>query len=143
MEIATVLINQNFDVGFPDLENLGRADISFQQGAANGLIECKALSADAGRKIHRKHFYRFMDVISQEVLDRMSRSGVSELVLITLKDRLPSQPPERHTFGSSYEESSSFRRDFACRRHRFRDRAQTLFDAVRCVKADVGARLLR
>lgn len=91
MEIATILINQNFDVGFPDLENLGRADISFQQGAANGLIECKALSADAGRKIHRKHFYRFMDVISQEVLDRISRSGVSELVLITLKDRLPSK----------------------------------------------------
>lgn len=90
MEIATVLINQNFDVTFPDLENSGRADISFQQGAANGLIECKALSADAGRKIHRKHFYRFMEVISQDVLDRVSRSGVNELVLITLKDRLPS-----------------------------------------------------
>ena len=90
MEIATVLINQNFDVRFPDLENMGRADISFQQGAATGLIECKALSADAGRKIHRKHFYRFMDAISQEVLDRMSASCVDELIMITLKDRLPS-----------------------------------------------------
>lgn len=90
MEIATVLINQNFDVRFPDLENSGRADISFQQGPVDGLIECKALSADAGRKIHRKHFYRFMDIISQEVFDRISRSGVNELILITLKDRLPS-----------------------------------------------------
>jgi hypothetical protein len=90
MEIATVLVNQNFDVRFPDLENSGRADISFEQGPVNGLIECKALSADAGRKIHRKHFYRFMDVISRHVSDRMSGSGVNELILITLKDRLPS-----------------------------------------------------
>jgi hypothetical protein len=90
VEIATVLINQNFDVSFPDLENSGRADISFRQGSLDGLIECKALSADAGRKIHRKHFYRFMDAISQQVVDRISSSGMNELILITLKDRLPS-----------------------------------------------------
>jgi hypothetical protein len=89
MEIAAVLVRQNFDVGFPDLDGSGRADISFQQGTADGLIECKALSADAGRKIHRKHFYRFMLAISQEVLDRLSRCGRDELILITLKDRLP------------------------------------------------------
>ena len=88
--LRRLLVNQNFDVRFPDLENSGRADISFEQGPVNGLIECKALSADAGRKIHRKHFYRFMDAISQQVFDRMSGSGVNELILITLKDRLSS-----------------------------------------------------
>lgn len=90
MEIAAVLVNQHFDVAFPDLDGSGRADIAFEQRTVNGQIECKALSADAGRKIHRKDFYRFMDAISQEVLSRASTSGVDELILITLKDRLSS-----------------------------------------------------
>jgi hypothetical protein len=134
MEIATVLINQSFDVRFPDLENSGRADISFQQGAASGVIECKALSADAGRKIHRKHFYRFMDAISQEVLHRTSTSGVDELILITLKDRLPSNLQDNtplvqatRKFLRSGEISHAGGHDFDIVRKPY----STLFDALR------------
>jgi hypothetical protein len=107
------------NVRFPDPENSRRADIFFQHGAASGLIECKALSADAGRKICRKHFYRFIDAISQEVLDRMSTSGVDELILITSS----MEPPGQHDSGSGREEFSSFLRDFAYTGARFRHRA--------------------
>lgn len=94
MEIAAVLINQGFDVQFPDLENTDRADLAFQYAGIGGAIECKALSADAGRKIHRKHFYRFMEAISNEVLNRASTPGIDEVILVTLKDRLPSNVQE-------------------------------------------------
>jgi hypothetical protein len=87
MEIAAALLNDNFEVGFPDLDGTGRADISFQRGGVDGLLECKALSADAGRKIHRKHFYRFMNSISEDILQRAS-AGENVLIIITLKDRL-------------------------------------------------------
>lgn len=90
MEVAALLVSQDFDVEFPDLNGSGRADIAFQKGPDSGLIECKSLSADSGRKIHRKPFYRFMEAISEELALRASTRGVDELILITLKDRLPS-----------------------------------------------------
>jgi hypothetical protein len=134
MEIATVLINQGFDVQFPDLENSGRADICFQQVGTSGAIECKALSADAGRKIHRKHFYRFADAISPEILDRMSTPGVDEVILITLKDRLPSNAQANtpliqaaKTLLRSHETSHAQGHDFEIVRKPY----STLFDALR------------
>jgi hypothetical protein len=134
MDIATVLINQGFDVRFPDLENSGRADISFQQAGASGAIECKALSADAGRKIHRKHFYRFVDAISQEVFDRMSTPGVDEVILITLKDRLPSNVQENTPLVQTAKTFLRSRETLHAQGHGFdivRKPYPTLFDALR------------
>ena len=55
----------DFDIELPDMEGTGQFDLLISQGAFAAEIECKSQSADAGRKIHRKHFYRFMDVLQR------------------------------------------------------------------------------
>src|SRR5882672_7207838 len=54
--IASRLMVNGFDVVFPDLEGVGSVDLLFKQNSVEGEIECKSLSADAGRKIHPKAF---------------------------------------------------------------------------------------
>ncbi len=89
VELASVFIRQHFGVDFPDLEGTARADLAFRgPGPVVGQAECKALSADAGRKIHRKDFYRFMESISRDLWGRLSADGADDLLVITLEDRL-------------------------------------------------------
>ena len=76
--------------GFPIWKTQDDPIYPFITVSTVGMIECKALSADAGRKIHRKHFYCFMDVISHDLLDRIASSGPTEVILITVSDRLSS-----------------------------------------------------
>jgi hypothetical protein len=57
MDMALRLLGEDFDVEFPELEATGQYDLGFAKGAVAGEVECKSLSADAGRKIHRKDFY--------------------------------------------------------------------------------------
>ena len=87
MDVAAELINQGFDVEFPDFEGTGAPDIRFGNGTIVGEVECKSLSADAGRKIHRKDFYRFIDALGSNITDYALSSSQSILV-ITLDDRL-------------------------------------------------------
>jgi len=94
METAAVLISQGFDVDFPDLNGEGRCDLAFRRQATVGEIECKSLSADAGRKIHRKDFYRFMDAIGSAITLRAT-GGANEVIRITINDRLTSNLGER------------------------------------------------
>ena len=96
MELAAQLVRSEYDVTFPDLEGLGHADLVFQKGSCTGAIECKALSGDAGRKIHRKGFYEFMHAILPELSARVSSPDVNEVIVITLNDRLPSVMSERN-----------------------------------------------
>ncbi len=86
---ARLLIEAGFEVEFSDLENHARHDLRFWKGDADGEVECKSLSTDAGRKIHRKDFYRFIDTFGSEVA-RRANGGANEILLITLADRLPS-----------------------------------------------------
>lgn len=101
MELAAQLICGEYDVSFPDLEGLGHADLVFQRGGHTGAIECKALSGDAGRKIHRRGFYEFMHAISPELSARASTPNVNEVMVITLSDRLPSGMSERNTLANA------------------------------------------
>lgn len=88
MEIASLLLTEGFDIEFPDLEGTGRYDLHFTKGMIEGEVECKSLSADAGRKIHRKDFYRFIDALGPKIADRAA-NGASEVLLVTVEDRFP------------------------------------------------------
>ena len=95
MELAAQLVSGEYEVSFPDLEGSGNADLLFQKANCTGAIECKALSADAGRKIHRKGFYEFMHAVLPDLSVRASGPDVNEVIMITLNDRLPSVTSER------------------------------------------------
>ena len=93
-DIALRLLQAGFDVQFPDLEGTARCDLRFADGRAEGEVECKSLSVDAGRKIHRKQFYRFMERVERD-LARHAAGGAKEILVVTLHDRLPSRSPEQ------------------------------------------------
>lgn len=89
LNIARLLFEAGYEVEFTDLDGFGRYDLRFWNGRAEGEVECKSISTDAGRRIHRKDFYRFMDVIGSEITIR-AESGANEVVVITINDRMPS-----------------------------------------------------
>jgi hypothetical protein len=89
MEIARRLIEAAFEVEFSDMEGISRYDLRFWRGPTEGEVECKSLSADAGRKIHRKDFYRFIDAIGEEITNRAA-AGANEILVVTVDDRMPS-----------------------------------------------------
>ena len=90
MGVARRLFDAGYEVEFSDTEGVAQFDFRFWKGNARGEVECKSLSCDAGRKIHRKDFYRFVDALGELAVARVA-SGVKEIVLITLNDRLPAE----------------------------------------------------
>ena len=94
LDLARRLMDAGYDVEFPDMEGSARYDLLFSRDGFAGEVECKSLSADAGRQIHRKDFYRFMEAIAP-ALSRQAELKRREVLLITLDARLPSNTSER------------------------------------------------
>ena len=65
LELSLVqrLVTWGFDVQLPDMEGTGQFDLLVSRDDFFAEVECKSQSADAGRQIHRKHFYRLMALI--------------------------------------------------------------------------------
>lgn len=59
LDLAQRLMDAEFDVSFADMEGTAQFDLLFSKDTFAGEVECKSQSADAGRQIHRKDFYRF------------------------------------------------------------------------------------
>jgi hypothetical protein len=65
-----------------------------------GEVECKSISADAGRRIHRKDFYRFMDAIAPGIPSH-AESEEAFVIVVTLRDRLlPDEKSQRELRGA-------------------------------------------
>lgn len=88
IEIAQKLIDAGYDVEFSDMEGHAQYDLRFSNESFVGEVECKSLSVDAGRQIHRKDFYRFIDAIGPTISER-TIAHAHEILIITLNGRLP------------------------------------------------------
>ncbi len=100
IDVARRLLDAGYSVEFSDMDCTARYDLRFWRGTAEGEVECKSLSADAGRKIHRHDFYRFMDAIGAQLADRLS-VPVREAIVVTLQDRLPSNETRQEELRSA------------------------------------------
>lgn len=89
LNLALQLMEDGYDVIFRDLEKTGRFDLEISRGTFVSAVECKSLSVDAGRRIHRKDFYRLIDSL-MGAMDVHLQAGLHECILVTLKGRLPS-----------------------------------------------------
>lgn len=87
LDMAAALFDEGFDVTFSDLEGRANFDLMFEKGATTGEMECKSLSADAGRKIHRRDFYRFVDALNSAI-EPQKKVNTTGILVITLEDRL-------------------------------------------------------
>ena len=90
LDLAQRLMDDGFDIDFVDMESMAQFDLLFSRGVFTGEVECKSLSVDAGRQIHRKDFYRFMQALSP-ALETHRTLCQPEVLLITLEGRLSSR----------------------------------------------------
>lgn len=94
LDLARQLMTQGYEVDFVDMEGRGRFDLEYGKPGFRAELECKSISADAGREIHRKDFYRFMEAISP-ALNAHRNLRRREVLVITLRDRLSPNTDEQ------------------------------------------------
>lgn len=87
---ATHFVLRGHSIGWPEMEGLGRFDLLVKDLGINGLeVECKSISEDKGRKIHRREAIEFHHLVKPglQALSRKLQTGIS--VVLTLPERLP------------------------------------------------------
>ncbi len=94
LDLAQRLMNDGYDVQFADIEGTGQFDLLFSRAEFSGEVECKSLSADAGRQIHRKDFYRYMEAITPALTAHVDL-GRQEILVVSLEARLPSSTSDQ------------------------------------------------
>lgn len=109
LDLARRLMDAGYDIEFVDMEGNARFDLLFNRDTFTGEVECKSLSADAGRQIHRKDFYTFMEAITP-ALTAQAALKRQEVLLVTLDARLPSRAPDQAVLAKAV---TSFLRDGA------------------------------
>jgi hypothetical protein len=87
---ATHFVLRGHSISWPEMDGLGRFDLLVKDIGTNGLeVECKSISEDKGRKIHRREALEFHHLVKPKLqaLSRNLQAGVS--VVLTLPGRLP------------------------------------------------------
>lgn len=95
---ATHFVLRGHSVSWPEMEGLGRFDLLVKDLGTNGLeVECKSISEDKGRKIHRREAFEFHHLVKPglQAFSRGLQSGVS--VVLTLPERLPVMYKQKQT----------------------------------------------
>ncbi len=98
MAVATHLMGQGWDITFADLEGSDRFDFLAARDHLEVEIDCKTVSADSGRKIHRKDFRRLTSYLRGSFREKASESNDGRLlVTLEIEDRLPSNETDIKT----------------------------------------------
>lgn len=87
LRVAVHLMRRGFDVFFHDLELGGGYDFLATRGTAQIEVECKHVSADLGRQIHRRDFYSLGELL-HPVFSEALQTGSGQFLKVTLPGRL-------------------------------------------------------
>lgn len=98
---AVQMIKWGYDVSFPDLDGSGSHDLSFEKDGVRGEIECKSLTADAGRQVHRRDFWRLMELVRQSLEAAVTRERT--VVVVTMEGRLLPKEAELRRIAEAIE----------------------------------------
>ncbi|MCY4014260.1 MAG: hypothetical protein OXG82_16275 [Gammaproteobacteria bacterium] len=90
MKVASHLMSRGYDVIFHDLEGGRGYDFLAAKEGVSVEVECKHMSGDAGRKIHRKELYRFGDRAALWMRNHLASLTTGLFVRLTIPDRLES-----------------------------------------------------
>ena len=117
-EIAIYLMGKGFDVEFHDIESGGGFDYLAVKDDIRIEVECKFISEDIGRKIHRRQTYQ-LGCVLYPILSRMPDIRADGILLrITLPDRLYSRPEQHEAIASAVKKAmtsqSQIYRDDTC-----------------------------
>ena len=86
LDISAHFLSLGYNVEFMDFNNKADYDFLVSDGHFELEVECKRKSADAGRKITRRDFYFFSDILFSYLKDTEKKF----VVLVKCKDRLRS-----------------------------------------------------
>ncbi|MDO8176721.1 MAG: hypothetical protein Q7T62_00600 [Undibacterium sp.] len=97
---ATHFTRKGFQVAWPEAAG-GRHDIDVVNLGSHGLqVECKSVSNDKGRKIHRREALEFFSLIEKGLRAVSTKLTTGLILVITVPDRLPTQFSARKQLGS-------------------------------------------
>jgi len=88
---ATHFIRKGFRIDWPEATN-GRHDIDVIGLGSHGLqVECKSISSDKGRKIHRREALEFYSIFVKCLAKKAKALSTGVILVVTVPDRLPTQ----------------------------------------------------
>lgn len=92
LAVATHFIHQGHKIAWPEMEGLGSFDILVESLGCSGLeIECKSISEDKGRRIHRRDALNFYNLVYPRLHAIQMRLTVGLSIVLTVPGRLPTQ----------------------------------------------------
>lgn len=90
LSVATHFIRSGEQVGWPETTGGGNFDLLIESLGAEGLeIECKSISADKGRKIHRREALEFFGLLKPNIDSTVAGLSSGLFTVLTLPNRLP------------------------------------------------------
>jgi hypothetical protein len=95
MKVAALLMSAGFDVDFHDLESGGGYDFLATCETMQIEVECKHVSADIGRQIHRRRIYDLGGVLFLSTWQAQNTVTRGRLVGVTLPGRLTSNKADQ------------------------------------------------
>ena len=88
LTMAVHLMTKGFDVFFNDLETGGGFDLLAKRNGVEIEVECKNVSGDIGRKIHKQRMYDLAQRFIPALKEKLEKQPDGWLVTITIPDRL-------------------------------------------------------
>jgi hypothetical protein len=96
LHTATHFVRRGNTVLWPETQRTGRVDLFIPDVGPNGLqVECKSVSVDKGRKIHRREALEFWHRFDQGMSPILRGLSGGLCLRITLPDRLPKNHADR------------------------------------------------
>ncbi len=96
MLASTHFVKRDNSIVWPDMEGSGAFDILVKDIGDNGLeVECKSVSINKGRKIHRRDALEFHHLIRSELKAITKGLQIGLSVVLTVPNRLPGTHKEK------------------------------------------------
>lgn len=88
--VATHFLRRGYAVAWPEMDDSGTFDMLIEGIGLEGLeVECKSVSRDRGRKIHRREAIEIHRLVRQRLEPYANRLHSGLAVVLTVPDRLP------------------------------------------------------
>ncbi len=90
MIAATHFVQRGHQIIWPEMEGIGTFDLLVKDLGTNGLeVECKSISFDKGRKIHRREALEFHQLVKLQLQTFSQNLQTGIAVVLTVPGRLP------------------------------------------------------
>lgn len=102
LTVATHFLRRGLDVEWPEMIGGGTMDLVVPDLGPQGLeIECKSISDDKGRKIHRRESLEFCSLVATKLNDLGKNLKVGVVAVLTLDERMPGNFASRKNLAQS------------------------------------------